>query len=260
MSKRARLSRSDKMIANFFLTSRIFVRVLKFLALNLSSKSSFISVVMSLLSSSDEQIFESFENLFLRVNEHAASQDYAVILLRIKKFKLDVKRKAWIICDRDDRMRAAREKERRHIISRCIECFFSLVAKRMNDSDDNSWSLKMINDQHNHSFTLVDAHSVQRKIALTSEIRNDIAKQLRVQTKSFQILSSLRIFDLIDSSSSDSENSVVINSLFKSRDIYNLKAKLRREFLESLTSIQTLIRELNEQIKRTRCRRMLIIT
>jgi hypothetical protein len=104
----------------------------------------------------------------------------------------------------------------------------------------------MINDQHNHSFILADAHSVQRKIALTSEIRNDIARQLRVQTKSSQILSSLRIFDLIDSSSSDLENSVVINSLFKSRDIYNLKAKLRREFLRSLTSIQALIRELNE--------------
>jgi head-tail adaptor len=201
---------------------------------------------MSLFSSSDEQIFESFENLLLRVNEHVASQDYVVILLRIKKFKLGVKRKAWIICDRDDRMKAAKEKKRRHIINRCIEYFFSLVAKRMNDNNDNSWSLKMINDQHNHSFIFADAHSVQRKIALTSEIRNDIAKQLRVQTKSSQILSSFRIFDFIDSSSSDSENSVVINSLFKSRDIYNLKTKLHREFLKSLTSIQALIRELNE--------------
>jgi CRISPR/Cas system CSM-associated protein Csm5 (group 7 of RAMP superfamily) len=104
----------------------------------------------------------------------------------------------------------------------------------------------MINDQHNHSFTFADFHSIQRKIALTSEIRNDISRQLRVQTKSSQILSSLRVFDFIDSFSSDSENSIVINSLFKSRDIYNLKAKFRREFLESLTSIQALIRELKK--------------
>jgi hypothetical protein len=49
---------------------------------------------MSLLSSADEQIFESLKNLIQRINEHAASKSYAVMLLRIKKFKLDVKRKA----------------------------------------------------------------------------------------------------------------------------------------------------------------------
>jgi hypothetical protein len=49
---------------------------------------------MPLLSSSDGQIFESLKNLILRVNEHAASEDYAVMLLRTKKFKLEVKRKA----------------------------------------------------------------------------------------------------------------------------------------------------------------------
>jgi hypothetical protein len=35
--------------------------------------------------------------------------------------------------------------------------------------------------------------------------------------------------------------------LFKSRDIYNLKSKLRRESLRSLTSIQALIRELKQE-------------
>jgi hypothetical protein len=51
-------------------------------------------VAMSLLSSSDEHIFESLKNLMLRANEHAVSKDYAVILLRTKKSKLEVKRKA----------------------------------------------------------------------------------------------------------------------------------------------------------------------
>jgi hypothetical protein len=69
---------------------------------------------------------------------------------------------------------------------------------------------------------------------------------LQIQTKSFQILSSFRIFDFIDSSFADSENSIVINSMFKSRDIYNLKAELRRETLKSFTSIQALIRELDQ--------------
>jgi hypothetical protein len=69
---------------------------------------------------------------------------------------------------------------------------------------------------------------------------------LQIQTKFFQILSSFRISDFIDSSSADSENSIVINSMFKSRDVYNLKAELRREILKSFTSIQALIRELNQ--------------
>jgi hypothetical protein len=64
----------------------------------------------------------------------------------------------------------------------------------------------MINDQHNHSFILDDFHSVQRKITLTAEIRNNVSRQLQVQTKSSQILSSLQIFDFIDSLSSNSEN------------------------------------------------------
>jgi hypothetical protein len=169
-----------------------------------------------------------------------------VMLLRIKKFKLDVKRKVWIICDRDDRLRNARDEKRRHIISRCIKCFFSLIAKRMNDNDD-SWLLKVINDQHNHEAIIVDFHSTQRKITMIAEIWNDISRQLQVQTKSSQILSNFRILDFIIFSNLDDSKNSRINSLFKSRDIYNLKAKLRRESLKSFTSIQALIRELKQE-------------
>ncbi len=49
---------------------------------------------MFLISSEDEQTFESLKNLIQRVNEHVASKNYVVMLLRIKKSKLDVKRKA----------------------------------------------------------------------------------------------------------------------------------------------------------------------
>ncbi len=106
--------------------------------------------------------------------------------------------------------------------------------------------LKIVNDQHNHQVILADSHFAQRKVALNAEVRNDISRQLQIQTRSSQILSSLRISDSIDSSSVDSENSIVVNSMFRSRDIYNLKVELRRESLESLTSIQTLIRELDK--------------
>ncbi len=114
--------------------------------------------IMTLLFSANEQTFKSLKNLIRRVNEYVAFEDYVVMLPRIKKFKLDVKRKVWIICDRNDRLKNAKDKKRRHIISRCIKCLFFLIAKRMNDNDD-FLLLKVINDQHNHEVTIVDFHS-----------------------------------------------------------------------------------------------------
>jgi hypothetical protein len=73
-------------------------------------------------------------------------------------------------------------------------------------------------------------------MTMTFEMRSDISRQLTVQTAFFKILFTLRLDVVFDDS-----------SLFKSRDIYNLKAKLRREDLESLTLIQALMRELNNQ-------------
>jgi type VI protein secretion system component VasK len=52
------------------------------------------AISMSLASFEDEQSFESLKNLIFRVNEQVESRDYAVVLDRIKKSKLDVRRKA----------------------------------------------------------------------------------------------------------------------------------------------------------------------
>jgi hypothetical protein len=52
---------------------------------------------------------------------------------------------------------------------------------------------------------------------------------------------------IIEVNFDDSEHSYIVNSLLNARDIYNVKAVMRREVLESLTSIQALIRELNQQ-------------
>ncbi len=80
---------------------------------------------------------------------------------------------------------------------------------------------------------------------MNAEIRNDISRQLQVQTRSFEIFTNFRIFEFIISS--NFENSEKFNSMFKSRDIYNLKAELRRESLKSFTFIQALIRELKQE-------------
>jgi hypothetical protein len=48
---------------------------------------------MKLALSKDDQIFVDLKNVIRRVNEHASQQDYVVVLLRTKKFKLEVKKK-----------------------------------------------------------------------------------------------------------------------------------------------------------------------
>jgi hypothetical protein len=68
-----------------------------------------------------------------------------------------------------------------------------------------------------------------------SEFQDDVVRQLVVRIASLKILSTLRLDD-----------SNANNLIFKSRDIYNMKAQLRRDDLESLTFIQTLMRELNQ--------------
>jgi hypothetical protein len=98
-------------------------------------------------------------------------------------------------------------------------------------------------------------------MTMTREMRNDIFRQLIVQTASSKILFALRLdftnifisfanvsFANVSFANVSFANISFIddlNLLFKSRDIYNVKAKLRRDDLDSLTSVQALMRELN---------------
>jgi hypothetical protein len=46
---------------------------------------------MILLSSSEDRTFDELDDLLRFINEHAESEDYAIVFKRIKKFKLDIK-------------------------------------------------------------------------------------------------------------------------------------------------------------------------
>jgi hypothetical protein len=107
--------------------------------------------------------------------------------------------------------------------------------------------LKVIDFRHNHEAFFAEAHSVLRRLAMISEMRNDISRQLTVQMTSTKIVSNLQIFDLTtEINFDDSEHLYVINSFFNARDIYNVKVQMRRDVLRSLTSVQAFIRELNQ--------------
>jgi hypothetical protein len=151
-----------------------------------------------------------------------------------------------LMCDRDEKIRESRDQDRRHTIIRAIKCSFSLVIIKEKKSE--IWFLKIIKRHHNHFFTFVEAHSSLRKIAMISKIKSEISRQLKVQVSTSKILSSLRILDLIiEVDFINSKDSRVINSMFRSKDIYKLKIEMRREELNSLTIIQALIRQLNER-------------
>ena len=89
-------------------------------------------------------------------------------------------------------------------------------------------------NHHNHEPTQAFAHPALRKLAYTDEIKSDITHQMKVQIAPGKILSSLRL--------NDEEN-----PLFKARDLYNFKGKMKRETLGSLTPLQALMKQLDEK-------------
>jgi hypothetical protein len=103
----------------------------------------------------NDQTFSTLKELIRSVNEHAELEDYTVVIFRIKKFKLRVRRKTWIKCDREEKSDESKERERRHFSSRLIE---------------------VINSQHNHAFSIVVAHSVLRKMTMIEKIKSEIAR------------------------------------------------------------------------------------
>jgi hypothetical protein len=201
-----------------------------------------VLVIVFLASSKNEQTFESFKDLILQINIHVDFREYAFVLLRTKKNINDDIKKEWLICDRKRKTSSFSEIEKRHIINKHIACFFSAIIKLVNDY----WLLKIVNFNHNHSFSLVEAHSIHRKIAM-KEIQNEINRQLRVQITSVKILINFRIIDLVIDYIVNSEDFQLVNSMFRFRDIYIYKTFKRREIFESLIFIRTLIRKLNDR-------------
>ena len=113
--------------------------------------------------------------------------------------------------------------------------------------NDVAWHLEVVKPEHNHEASLSGAHPAHRRIALI-EHKEEISRQLTVQTKQANVLSSLRIRAPTPNSVRWDENGnpEVVNPMFISRDIYNFRAQLRRNALGSLTPIQSLIQEFDK--------------
>ena len=189
--------------------------------------------IMILLFSFDNQFFEFLEICLLSINQHVDFEDYAVVLQKIKSIH-EVRRKVWIICDRD--RDESRDLNRRQINSRQVKCFFRCIAIFI---DDIVWNLKMKNLEHNHRSSLIEAHSTLRRVTMTNR-KDEITRQLIVRIRFFNVLSFFRIANNFHLNSS-------LNFMFINRNIYNLRAQMRRDALKSRTFIQTLIQKFDNE-------------
>ena len=220
--------------------SRCLLQIFKKFAIIFTST----SIVMFMqLASSSKNWHLIVDVLMKSMNKYAKTEDYAIHKSRSKKNIDRVINKIWIVCDKKDKLEY-KDQEHRSIFSRVIDCRFECIVK-LNDDEKNwsvnenreNWFLTIKNFAHNHLFDLFDVHSIHRKTTMTTNVKKKIAKKIRKEFKIFFILIDIRL----------NENEE--NSLFKSRDVYNVKAYLRNEELSSLTSTQTLMKTLSDNDK-----------
>jgi hypothetical protein len=198
---------------------------------NLVMTFNLVVVIMQLISLFEESIFDILKDLIKFVNTHADSQNYAIVIARFKISKKSIKRKVFLRCDREEKSFDSLDRKRQHTDTRLIQCSFSIIAKL--NLDINLWSLTVRDSDHNHESSTSVAHSALRKLVIIDEVvKFDITRQFKIQISLVKILSTLRL---------NNEESI-----FKTRDLYNLKTKMRRTELDSLTSIQALMRQLDE--------------
>lgn len=65
--------------------------------------------IMTLVPSSEEDVFTSIESLVTAANKYAGLEGYAVVIARIKVNKKGKKRKAWPRCDREEKSKEPSE-------------------------------------------------------------------------------------------------------------------------------------------------------
>ncbi len=114
-----------------------------------------------------------------------------------------------------------------------MKCSFNVIDKW---NKKNDWYLEVIwNENHNHTSTLVSAHSALWKLVMTKKIRESISSLSKVEIRSTQILTHLRL---------DANQK---NPFFTRHDVYNVKNQQRRQALDVLNSVQTLLQNLKHE-------------
>lgn len=85
--------------------------------------------VITLKTSFENKTFENLKNFIFFVNEHAGSQEYAVVIVCSKLSKKKIKRKMYLRCDREEKSAKFFNKKRQHINICMTQYPFSIIAK-----------------------------------------------------------------------------------------------------------------------------------
>lgn len=170
-----------------------------------------------------------FEKLHEAFNFFAEFQNYAVVKQRTKKnFKTNEIFKIYFRCDRGDKPKDIKhDRKRKYAVIRLIDCsFFCFALNKV----DVSWILIFWDEAHNHEFTSENFHSALKKMTMTIHVKIFIETQIKTQTISFQILTTLRF-----------QND---NCILKKKDIYNEKTAIRHNILDFFFFMQFLVQNL----------------
>lgn len=177
---------------------------------------------------------EHYSTLFFFIktaNQYVGSVGFAVVKARTKVSKKRIFRICYFQCDRSGKFKNnLRSNQRIHVFFRCIKCSFSAIAKL----DEEGWFLTIRNLNHNYEPTLRGSHLTLRKLTMTDEVKQSIARQSRTQAAPATILTNLRL-------DGNSENPV-----FKRKDIYNVRAAIKKDALDFLSPIQALMKFLTD--------------
>lgn len=166
--------------------------------------------------------YNTFDDLINVIQVHASSEEYAVIRLCIKKsYFTSLIEICYLYYDRGRK--------------KCIPTGqFSIVAKFR----DNLWIIREIrNPHHNHLTTITAPYPSLRKLNFTPAITSEVERATKVNIKPVAIIKSicLRQVEGFDNN----------ESIYKTKDIYNIKAELHCKNLNVLSLIQILMQRLD---------------
>ena len=156
--------------------------------------------------------YATLEELISAVNVFAAIQGYKVVKKQTKKRKKDVLQKEVLMCDRSNANVVEGIFARDTTSSKC-DCWFDAVAL----TEDNVWVLRVREAGHNYEPTLAGEHPTRWKAAKTQDVQQQISPQAQVGRPPKQTSSILRL---------DNNKE---NSLFKARDVYNVRQKSEKK-------------------------------
>jgi hypothetical protein len=178
-----------------------------------------------------DRIYGSYEEALDQLKRHGMQHGYGVHIKRTKPHHSEAKTCYYFQCDKSRTYES--QSTSRKTASRMTGCPFKLVISKMKSKDrqtNDQWMLRVTNPDHEHERSLhPSAHIVHRqRTATQTEI---IRSMTRAGSRPMEILTALR--------------QQYPDTLVTATDIRNDRMKMRAEYLNSRSLIETLLDDLS---------------